>query len=423
MKTLYLDLGMGAAGDMLAAALIPLVSDPEGFVAELNEAGIPGVRVRLDEMRQKGICGTSFRVFADGIEEGGAEPGGQVEEHEAHHAHEHGEYHAHEHGEYHAHAHRSMAEIRELIEGLRIPETVRRRVLSVYEKIAAAESRVHGTEVSEVHFHEVGMLDAVADITAVCLAMERLGPVRVVASPVHAGYGTVRTAHGVLPVPAPATAELLKGIPYEAGAVEGELCTPTGAALLAAFVEEFRRQPAMRVEAVGCGIGKKEFPVLNAVRAFYGEETGSERQLPEGVEAERILELACNLDDMTAEELAFACGRIAEAGALDVWQIPCGMKKGRMGVQLTALCRPERKDEVLAAIFRHTTTIGVRTHLAERYALTRSRSEADTPFGPVRKKSSGGGAFSKEKWEFEDLARIAVQEDLTLRDVRSRLGS
>ena len=437
MKTLYLDLSMGAAGDMLAAALISVLPDPEACIGELNAAGIPGVTVSLEKAFQKGICGASFRVLVNGEEELPCADSGQMHAHDeahhheedAHHGHAHGEHdHAHSHHEHshggHDHAHRGMEEIRSIIGSLKLPEEVRKEILAVYGRIAAAESVSHGREVSEIHFHEVGAMDAVADVAAVCLALYRLGPSRIVSSPVRTGFGTVRTAHGVLPVPAPATAELLKGIPCEAGPIEGELCTPTGAALVSEFAKEFGTRPRMTVGAVGYGLGKKEFPVLNAVRAFLGETedaADAAGAMPDGVTGETILELACNIDDMTAEEIAHAAERIAEAGAIDVFQLPCGMKKGRTGIQLEVLCREEKKDEVLAAVFRHTSTLGVRVRGTERFVLSRTEETADTKFGPVRRKLSGSGSFAKEKWEYEDLARIARENGLSIREVKERL--
>ena len=257
MRRLYLDCGMGAAGDMLAGALLELLPDPEGFVEELNGLGIPGVRFRRESAVKCGITGTHLSVTVNGQEEESRD-----------HRHEHD--HEHDHG--HGHSHSGMRESAHIVEGhLNLPQRVREDIMAVYGLIAEAESQVHGVPVSDIHFHEVGTLDAVADITAVCLLMDRLAPDEVIASPVHVGSGQVHCAHGILPVPAPATAWVLRGVPIYGGAIQGELCTPTGAALLKRFVTRFGDMPAMRVSQIGCGCGKKDFPAANCVRALLGE--------------------------------------------------------------------------------------------------------------------------------------------------------
>ena len=245
MKTLYLDCGMGAAGDMLAAALLELLPDPGAFVAELNALGFPGVHIRTEPAVKCGITGTHFAVTVHGQEEG----------HGQHHHHHH---HEHEHKHAYEHHHSGLHEIEHIVRGhLVLPERVKRDVLAVYRQLAEAESHAHGVPVSDIHFHEVGTMDAIADITAVCLLMDRLAPGEVIASPVHTGSGQVRCAHGILPVPAPATAYLLRDVPIYGGTVQGELCTPTGAALLKHFVTRFGDMPVMRVSAIGYGCGKR----------------------------------------------------------------------------------------------------------------------------------------------------------------------
>ena len=249
-----------------------------------------------------------------------------------------------------------MGEIRHILSHLDIPESVRIDAEAVYQLIAQAESHAHGRPVEEVHFHEVGTLDAVTDVVAVCWLLHDLAPEKIVASPVHVGCGQVRCAHGILPVPAPATAFILQGVPTYGGAVQGELCTPTGAALLKHFAQSFGPSPVMRVEKIGYGMGKKDFEAANCVRAMLG-------QTQEG--RETIVELCCNLDDMTPEALGFAQERLWEAGALDVYTTAVGMKKNRPGVLLTCMCREEDREKLLSLLFAHTTTLGAvsYTHL------------------------------------------------------------
>lgn len=268
MRTLYLDCGMGAAGDMLAAALLELIPDSDEFLEKVNGLGIPGVSVEREVSVKCGITGTHMKVWVNGTEEESSD-----HDHEEHHHEEHGsshEYH-HHHGE-HGHSHNSMSAIRHIVEGhLSLPEKVKKDIMAVYELIAQAESQVHGVPVTEIHFHEVGTMDAIADITMVCLLMDRLSPERVVASPIHTGSGQIRCAHGILPVPAPATAYILKGVPIYGGSIKGELCTPTGAALLKYFATEFGTMPVMKTESIGYGMGKKDFEAANCLRAFWGE--------------------------------------------------------------------------------------------------------------------------------------------------------
>ena len=256
MKTLYFDLGMGAAGDMLTAALFELMPDRAQALAQLNALGLPGVEFIPEKTSKCGITGTHVRVVVNGQEE-------QTEDEHSHARH-------HEHHEHHHH-HASMADIEALVSGLNASQAVKDNVLAVYQRIAQAESQVHGVPVSEIHFHEVGTMDALADIAAASFLLEQLAPEKVLASPVQVGFGKTRCAHGLLPVPAPATALLLLGVPIRAGNIEGELCTPTGAALLRQFVSEFCPMPLMTVEHIGYGLGQKDFPAANCLRAMLGE--------------------------------------------------------------------------------------------------------------------------------------------------------
>lgn len=392
MKTLYLDCGMGAAGDMLAGALLELVPEKEGVLEALNDLGLPGVEISACPAQKCGITGTHFSVTVHG----------QMEEsHDHGHIHDHPQEHPHDHEHHH---HSSMEEITRLVGHMKVSEKVRQDVLNVYTLIAQAESSVHGVSVTEIHFHEVGTLDALADITTVCLLMEKLSPDRVVASPVHVGSGHVRCAHGILPVPAPATAKLLTGIPIYGGEIQGELCTPTGAALLRYFVTSFEGLPLMKVSATGYGMGKKDFPIANCLRAMLGEEGGGDA----------VTELSCNLDDMTGEEIGFAMERLLAAGALDVYTIPIGMKKCRPGVQLSLLCPIGERERFVELMFRHTTTLGIRETEKCRYTLQRREEVRDG----VRWKVSEGYGVRREKPEYEDLAALARERGTSLLEVK-----
>ncbi len=399
MKTLYLECSMGAAGDMLTAALLELLPDPEAAIEELNALGIPGVTFRREAVEKCGIGGTHVTVLVHGEEE--------TEEMLNHHAHTHdGEAHTHHH-------HSGLHEIEHIVcDHLKLPAQVQQDVLAVYKLIAEAESHAHGVPVTEIHFHEVGTMDAIADVTAVCLLMHRIAPEQVLASPVHVGSGHVHCAHGILPVPAPATAYILKGVPIYGGAVQGELCTPTGAALLKHFAVRFGEMPVMRTEKIGYGMGRKDFEQANCIRAMLGETEDS---------GDRVVKLECNVDDMTAEALGFALEEVLAAGALEAYTTPVGMKKSRPGTIFSILCREEDREKLLRVMFRHTTTIGVRESICKRYTLTRRFETVQTSCGEVQKKISSGYGVIREKYEYEDLARIAREQKLSLAEVRRRL--
>ena len=401
MKTLYLDCGMGAAGDMLTAALLELLPDPDGFVDELNALGIPGVQYRREMSVKCGITGTHMSVTVNGVEESD-----HSHDHDHHHDHEHEHDHEHTHEHEHApHQHNSLHRIRHIISGLHLPEAVQHNAMAVYGLIAEAESRAHNVPVTEIHFHEVGTMDAVADVVAVCLLMDRLAPERVIVSPIHVGSGHVHCAHGILPVPAPATAYILQGLPIYGGSVKGELCTPTGAALLKHFATEFGEMPVMRVGAIGYGMGKKDFPAANCVRSMLGET---------GESSHTVCQLSCNVDDMTAEAISFSMDRLFDAGALEVYTTPAGMKKSRPGTLICALCPEAAREAVVEAMLRHTTTIGIRESLCRRYVLERHIESIETPYGVVRRKDSCGYGVTRSKYEYDDLARIAEERRISL---------
>ncbi len=404
MKTVYFDLNMGAAGDMLTAALLELHEQPEAVLDTLNRAfaGKTVLSVRKD--RKRGISGSHVTVSIDGETEDTDLHGREREP-------AHGDGHVsreHHHGH---HAHTSVAEVRGFIRALDLPAPVIRDALAVYDLIAEAEAHVHGQTMENIHFHEVGTVDAMADVVSVCYLIHALQPEQILASPVHVGSGTVHCAHGELSVPAPATQELLREIPIYTGDIRGELCTPTGAALLKHFVHSFGSMPPMRVSRIGYGFGTKDFPRLNGLRALFGET--------DGTVSEPVIELVCNIDDMTAEELAFAQERLFDAGALDVYFTDIGMKKSRPGVMLTCMCRAAQRDELLRCMFRHTSSLGIREYVCGRYTLSRESVVRETPYGSVRLKRSAGFGTVREKPEFEDLRKIAKEQDLPLREVRS----
>ena len=437
MKTLYIDCGMGAAGDMLTAALLDLFPDKEKMVERLNGLGIPGVEYRLSKASKCVIGGYHMDVIVNGQMEDehlherhgnshgehGHEHADSAHTHEEHgyehtdasHSHEDMSYH-HEstHSHDHGHHHMGMHGIEHLVLDLGLSADIEKDVLAVYKLIADAESEVHGVPVSEIHFHEVGTMDAVADIVAVCYLINELSVDEIAASPVNVGSGSVHCAHGILPVPAPATALILKGIPIYNDGINGELTTPTGAALLKHYVNRYSDMPRMTVSSIGYGMGKKDFERANCVRMMLGE-TIAESDTDKGQE-DTVIMLSCNVDDMTAEEIGFATEQLFEGGALEVYTVAVGMKKNRPGTLIRVLCTEDNKENVIGLIFKHTTTIGIRESVMHRYILSREDYPAQTPYGTVHIKKSSGYGTQKEKPEYEDLARIARNEKISLRE-------
>ncbi len=455
------------------ADLYEICPDKAGFLKTMNEMGLPGLSVEAEPAVKCGITGTHMKVTIHGEEEESVDVDLQehVHDHAEHHEHannhhehchdheaagnhhhhetevhhhemaadmadnthihaydhdhqpdhdhhdEHDFHHTHTHEETHTeedsghphHHHASMDGISHIIEHLNLPDEVKKDVVAVYHLIAEAESHVHGKTVEEIHFHEVGTADAIADIAGVCLLMHMIAPQKTIASPIHVGSGNVRCAHGILPVPAPATAFILQGLPIYSGTIRGELCTPTGAALLKHFVTEFREMPVMRTSAIGYGMGKKDFERANCVRVLLGEteESGDE-----------VAELSCNLDDMTPEALGFVQEILFAAGALEVYTIPIGMKKSRPGILLTCMCRCGDKEKMISLLFKHTTTLGIRENISRRYTLTRTMKEHETPYGVVREKIAEGYGVKRGKLEYEDLAKIAREQGMSLGEVR-----
>ena len=452
MKTLYLECGMGAAGDMLTAALAELTGDKQTFINKMNSIGLAGVKVEAEPSVKCGITGTHMRVTVNGEEEESYDDHDHEHhhdhdhdhhhehdhdhnhdhehehqhdhdhehehhhdhdhEHEHHHDHDHEHEHEHDHGHGHHHHHSSPADIDAIIDSLNVSDKVKADAKAVYALIAEAESKAHGMPVSDIHYHEVGTFDAIADVVGVCLLMEQLAPEKVVCSPVHVGSGYVRCAHGVLPVPAPATAHILRDVPTYGGSIRGELCTPTGAALIKHFATAFGDRPVMATQAIGYGMGKKDFERANCVRAFIGESAGAREQ---------ITKLECNLDDMTGEDIGFAFDILFKAGARDVYTQSIGMKKNRPGVLLSVICLPDDADRLAALIMKHTTTLGIRRQDMSRYALERGISTVSTKYGDVRVKTAKGMGVERSKIEYEDLASLALENGVSIEEIRKAI--
>ena len=397
MKTLYIECAMGAAGDMLMAALKELCPAPDEFIEKMNKIGLKNTVVRAMKTEKCGITGSGIDVIINGITENDVEASGH------HHDNTHEQNHAH------SHKHSSIDDITSLIRSLDIPENVKEKACKVYSVLAEAEAHVHGKPVPDIHFHEVGTLDAVCDIAGCCLAIDIISPDRIIVSPIHVGSGSVKCQHGVLPVPAPATAYILREVPIYGGEIKGELCTPTGAALLKTFAHFFGPMPMMNVQKIGYGIGKRDFGRLNCVRAFLGESENKSGD---------IYAISCNIDDITAEELSFSCDVLFEAGALDVFTVPVVMKKGRAGHVLTAFAYEDSKVNVAKAMLKHTTTRGVRISSHERMTLEYRHEKVNTKYGIIDIKVSAGYGITKAKPEYDCVAAAAKEHGVTFAEVQ-----
>ena len=398
---LFLECTMGASGDMLMGALYELLPDKFAFREKMDRLRLPDVTYEYSASEKCGISGTRVIVRIGGAEEksedvsqdkgkgpgsGGAKTRGQPKNANVQSGSRRYDYKG----------------ILDLIRGLGLPDNVLEDALGVYKIIGEAEATVHGVTISKVHLHEIGSLDAVADIVGCCLLINMLGVTEIAASPVHVGAGQVRCEHGILPVPAPAAAEILKGVPIYGGQINGELCTPTGAALLKYFVTRFGEMLPVTVVKIGCGMGAKDFEAANCLRAFLCEDDASC-----DVGRENIFELSCNLDDMTPEAVGAIFEVLFENGALDVYTTPIMMKKNRSAVMLSCLCAKDKRDCLTRLMLEHTTTLGVRVTSCDRDVLSRSTETVTTKYGDIRVKHAQGYGAVKMKPEYDDVQKAA----------------
>ena len=406
MKTLYIECRMGVAGDMLTAALLDLLTEEKRYEAlkALQAAAPHGIEISCKSVEKCGIRGNYVSVLIDGC----------TEETDCEHHHEH------------HHEHHKISDIVEIVGKMNIADKVKKDVIEVYNLLAQAESQAHGKKFEEIHFHEVGNKDAIMDITSVCYLMNLIGADSVFASPINVGSGFVHCAHGTLPVPAPATEYLLRGIPYYEGNIDSELCTPTGAALLKYYVKSFCPRPMMSISKTGIGCGKKDFETANCVRVFMGTVLNSANGFSEYAEQEvsdkdKVFQLDANVDDMTGEEIGFAIGRLFEAGAREVFTTAIYMKKNRPGSLISVICSNDKKNEIVKAFFKHTTTIGIRQKECRRYILERDIKTVKTSAGEVRKKISQGYEIKRSKLEFDDVEKIALENNISFREAKKML--
>jgi pyridinium-3,5-bisthiocarboxylic acid mononucleotide nickel chelatase len=403
MAVYHLDCGSGIAGDMFLGACLDLGMPVEVLNDMVARLGLPGIGVEIRKASRGGFVGTRFRVLEHGKPIEGPDP----EEH-GHHHHEHGHDHGHHHGHQHGHT-RGLAEIRELIQGSALSEPVKERALRLFQRLGEAEAKAHGMPVERVHFHEVGAIDSIVDLVGAAAAVEFLAPERLTCGPVNLGSGRVRMAHGEVPIPAPATAELLRGVPVFGGP-GGELTTPTGAVILAELVDAYVDLPAMVLEGVGYGLGKKELTTHpNALRLLRGRSAA--------VHAE-VMVVEAEIDDLPGEGFGFLMERLLEAGALDVYFTPVQMKKSRPGTLVTLLCRRPKLEELAGILLTESGSLGCRYHAASRFEAEREILEVPTAFGTVRiKRASLDGRPLAIAPEFEDCRRLALASGAPWREV------
>jgi uncharacterized protein (TIGR00299 family) protein len=379
VKALHFDCFSGISGDMTLAALIDAGVDADAIRSGLASLGLP-IAVEIEKVRKGGFASTYVRVEAP-------------EEHE----------------------HRFLPDVEAILNRGTLTPPQRDLALRIFRRLAEAEAAVHGLPLERVHFHEVGALDSIADIAGAAIGLDLLGAERVTSRSVPTGSGTVKCAHGVMPVPAPATAELLKGVPLAPSPVKAELTTPTGAAILTTVVQEWVESPVMTVQRVGHGAGRREFVEQpNLLRLFVGTAA-------EPADADRVWVLETNLDDLPAEVVGYCYDLLLAAGALDVYSTPIFMKKNRPGVLLSVLAPEPALPALEEILFRETTTLGIRRHPADRHKLRREAHVVETPWGPVRGKlgwrDGRPPAFSPE---YDDCARVARQHGVPLREVMAR---
>jgi len=396
---------------MLVGAMLDSGLDFELLRSALLKLGVEGYELSLRRVDRSGISAAKFDVHLIG----------EPQQHGHHHIHEHS-HGEHSHGEHsHGHSrqshHRSLSEIKGIISSSNLSEMVKQRAQAIFQRIGEAEAKIHDVPIETVHFHEVGAIDSIVDIVGACVAFDALKIERIISSPLHVGSGTFQCAHGTYPVPGPATAELLKGIPIYSKDVEGELVTPTGAAIISTLAEGYGPMPMMKIENIGYGAGTRDYPKFpNALRAIIGELEEDADRTPGAV---TIIE--ANIDDLNAQVFGYLMEKALSAGALDVFYTPVQMKKNRPGVLLTLLCNPPDRERMCDLIFGETTTLGVRYRNEQREILTREFVTVETEYGQIRVKVSRArdGRVMNASPEFEDCRVAAEKSGVGLRDAQT----
>jgi pyridinium-3,5-bisthiocarboxylic acid mononucleotide nickel chelatase len=396
LSTLYFDCFSGASGDMILGALIDLGLPLPALRDALGSLAIEYGEVTADRVTRAGVSATKFRLV-EHADHGRTRINTDRTDHSA--------------GGSHKHHH--LKHIVAAIKRSSLSESGQERAIHLFERLAQAEASIHGTPIERVHLHEVGALDSIIDIVGTVFGFEWFGISDVVASPLNVGGGTVTCAHGVFPVPAPATARLLEGAPVY-GNGDSELVTPTGALLITDYAREFGPLPAMRIGRTGYGAGDRDpTDTPNVLRVMHGERVGNPAE-------DSVVQIECEIDDMNPQLFGPLMDRLAEAGALDVFYAPVQMKKNRPGTLVTVIAAPDKRESVTGVLFTHTTTIGVRYQEMRRDTLDRRVVSVETPLGPLRIKVAGrGGRVLNAAAEFEDCARVAAERGIPIKEVQA----
>ncbi|MCX7986350.1 MAG: nickel pincer cofactor biosynthesis protein LarC [Bacteroidales bacterium] len=403
-KILFYDCFAGISGDMHLAAMIDLGVPYSYIQSELKKLGLSGYQIEIEHVVTHGISAKRLNVLTTDSTESDHKTfkSPQLEAIKTH------KYHEPKH-----HQQRTFSEIRRIIADSTLSDKVKNLSIKIFEKLAIAESKVHNIPVEQVHFHEVGAIDSIVDIVGAAICIDYLNPDMIIASTVELGSGTVRCAHGTYPVPAPATAELIKNIPVSMGRVPFEATTPTGAAIVATLVDSFQKYPSFTLEQTGYGAGSRDSEIPNVLRIFIGKQENSLA----GYNHESALILECNIDDMNPELYENIVNRLFEVGAQDVFLTPILMKKMRPAQKITVLCLPSQRDLVLKVLFQETTTLGVREYDACKWMIDREILPIETSLGIVRVKKSFSEGISKFKPEYDDCVSIAKQRNMPLIEV------
>jgi uncharacterized protein (TIGR00299 family) protein len=415
VKVLYFDCFAGAAGDMVLGALIDTGVKLEDVRRALGSLAISPATVWTERVTRTGIAATKFCVKGEHAPPDHAHYHSRDQGHDhGHHHHGHSHVHTEPHEEKHHQVHRTLADINRLIDGSALSPAGRDRAKELFARLGEAEAAIHGTSLEQVHLHEVGALDSIIDVVGTVFAMETLGAVRVVASPLNVGGGTVRTAHGVYPVPAPATLRLLKDAPIYAGAQKVEMVTPTGALLITGYAQEFGPVPPMRVAQIGYGAGNRDFADMpNVLRVLIGEADAT-------AASHSVVVIEAEIDDMNPQIFGVLMDRLLAQGALDVFYTPIQMKKNRPGTLLSVIASPDAREALTGTIFRETTTIGVRYREMTRECLDRRTVTVTTSVGDIRMKvAARNGQVLNAAPEFEDCVRLAGEHNLPAKTIQA----
>lgn len=413
-RTLYLDCFAGISGDMFLGGLLDCGLDFELLKSELAKLNVPGYELSLTRVDRSGISAAKFDVH---LSETHVEAESVPHTHTHSHPHEH--THSHAHGEVEHSHHRALSDIKRLIAASGLSEPVKARATQIFQRLGEAEAKIHNIPLESVHFHEVGALDSIVDIVGVCIGLEAMQIERVMASPLHVGSGTFKCAHGTYPVPGPAATELLQGVPIYAKDIQGELVTPTGAALVAVLAESYGPLPLLKIERTGYGAGTREYLKFpNVLRVVIGELLSDAPLLEDTPSAITVIE--ANLDDLSPQVLGHVMEQALAAGALDLFYTPVQMKKNRPGVLLTLLCHPADRARMCELIFRETTTLGVRYREEQREILQRAFVTVATPYGSIRVKlaKAPDGRVLNAAPEYEDCRAAAAAQLVALRAVQ-----